>query len=173
MVRILLEQENIQHLPNVYEDTPLHLACYAGKIEIAQLLIAKFGTSFLEHANVFGETPLHASCTFGLNLELIKLLLSEKPLLVNYQAQYAGHTPLHSCSFHGHFEAARLLVQNGADVNLLAKSRDGPLVCTPNIDHNGTAATAVAAVDSSLNSSDNSSDVFAALYQVSMHPSFV
>ena len=164
VVKLLLHKQNVELKTNVYGDTAVHLACYSGKIEIVQILIERFGKECLEDVNIFGETPLHASCTFGTNLELIEFLLCENPRLVNFQSQDAGHTPLHSCSFHGHFEAARLLVQNGADVTILANSRDTTLLSKTNEDSGCGGCE-----DNSITSSESNSrgDLFTALYHVS------
>ncbi len=162
IVRLLLESPSVELRKNVYEDTAVHLACYSGKTEIVQTLLDRFGKSCLEDVNLFGETPLHASCTFGLNLELIQFLLAENPRLVNFQSKDAGHTPLHSCSYHGHFDAARLLVQNGADVTILANSRESNMFSRTNED-SGRGCDEI-----SVASSENSSDLFTALYHVSL-----
>ena len=164
VVKLLLQKDKIELGKNVYGDTAVHLACYSGKIEIVQILLQKFGKQCLEEVNIFGETPLHASCTFGTNLELIEFLLCENPRLVNYQSKDAGHTPLHSCSFHGHFEAARLLVQNGADVTVLANSRDTTLMSRTN-DDSGCGGCEENSVASS--ESNSRGDLFTALYHVS------
>lgn len=107
------------HDVNMYEDTPLHAACYGGKLEIAKKLI-QAGTESLNKENVFSETPLHCAATYGKSLELISFLLQQPGVDINCQGQ-DGHTPLHSACFHGHTRLVEFLLDHGADPTLIAR----------------------------------------------------
>uniref|UniRef100_A0A0M3IFS7 Protein kinase domain-containing protein n=1 Tax=Ascaris lumbricoides TaxID=6252 RepID=A0A0M3IFS7_ASCLU len=111
---------------NVYGDTPLHAACYAGRLEAAKRLIAIAGSNTLNMENVFSETPLHAACTSGRNLELVAFLLKQPGVDANYQGQ-DGHTALHSACYHGHLRFVQFLLDSGADQSLTARAVDYPL----------------------------------------------
>ncbi|EPB69731.1 ankyrin repeat protein [Ancylostoma ceylanicum] len=76
---------------NVYGDTPLHLACYGGRLDAAKTLIAAAGSHIMVSENVFSETPLHAACTGGKSIELIAFLMKQPGVDPNYQG-HDGHT---------------------------------------------------------------------------------
>ena len=89
---------------NIYRDTPLHCACYAGAMDLIEHVVLPSHVDL--HAackieNAFGETLLHAAATFGKSPLLIKLLLECGGVDVNIQG-LDGHTPLHSACYHGH-----------------------------------------------------------------------
>jgi hypothetical protein len=69
-----------------------------------------------------GRTQLHHCARKGLTTS-VKRLLSIRNINVNVKNDVNGNTPLHSAAANGHIEIARLLLQNGADVN--AKENDG------------------------------------------------
>lgn len=115
----LLDKQALPHVCNIYGDTPLHLACYSGKVEIVKHLISMTGCESLSKENIFSETPLHSACTSGRSLELIKYLLEHPNVNINYQGK-DGHTALHSACYHGHIRVVQFLLECGADMNLVA-----------------------------------------------------
>ncbi|XP_059146369.1 serine/threonine-protein kinase TNNI3K-like [Physella acuta] len=119
----LLDHQALPHEVNIYGDTPLHLACYNGKLEIAKQLISQTGQDSLNMENLFSETPLHSACTYGKNLELVKFLLEQPSVDINYQGK-DGHTALHSACYHGHIRCVQFLLENRADMNLVAAISD-------------------------------------------------
>jgi ankyrin repeat protein len=70
----------------------------------------------------YGRTQLHHCAENGLTTS-VKRLLSIRNINVNVKEDWDGSTPLHWAAWKGHIEIARLLLQNGAEVN--AKSNDG------------------------------------------------
>ncbi|KAH9512436.1 Serine/threonine-protein kinase tnni3k [Bulinus truncatus] len=119
----LLDHGALPHEVNIYGDTPLHLACYNGKLEIAKQLITQTGHDSLTLENIFSETPLHSACTYGKNLELVKFLLAQPSVDINCQGK-DGHTALHSACYHGHIRCVQFLLENRADMNLVAAVSD-------------------------------------------------
>jgi hypothetical protein len=69
-----------------------------------------------------GMTQLHFCSEKGLTTS-VKRLLSIRNINVNLKDKRFGWTPLHYAAYNGHVEIARLLLQNGADLN--AKDRYG------------------------------------------------
>nr|KAG5701743.1 hypothetical protein BaRGS_004345 [Batillaria attramentaria] len=119
ILHYLLDHGGQPHATNIYGDTPLHLACYNGKLEVAKQLVTLTGTESLNKENVFSEMPLHSACTYGKNVELVKFLLDQDCVDINCQGK-DGHTALHSACYHGHTRVVQFLLENRADVNMVA-----------------------------------------------------
>ncbi|KAB0357815.1 hypothetical protein FD754_001971, partial [Muntiacus muntjak] len=121
IVKYLLQSDlEVQpHAVNIYGDTPLHLACYNGKFEVAKEIIQISGIESLTKENIFSETAFHSACTYGKSIDLVKFLLDQNVISINHQGR-DGHTGLHSACFHGHIRLVQFLLDNGADMNLVA-----------------------------------------------------
>uniref|UniRef100_A0A915EIG8 Protein kinase domain-containing protein n=1 Tax=Ditylenchus dipsaci TaxID=166011 RepID=A0A915EIG8_9BILA len=96
-------------LPNIccYYSTPLHCACYTGRVEAVKQLLSVAGSAILNMENLFSE-PL---CW----------------LLAQRAGAQDGHTALHSACYHGHLRVVQYLLDNGADQSLTARAADTPL----------------------------------------------
>ncbi|XP_047644598.1 serine/threonine-protein kinase TNNI3K isoform X5 [Phacochoerus africanus] len=121
IVKYLLQSDlEVQpHVANIYGDTPLHLACYNGKFEVAKEIIQISGIESLTKENIFSETAFHSACTYGKSIDLVKFLLDQNVISINHQGR-DGHTGLHSACYHGHIRLVQFLLDNGADMNLVA-----------------------------------------------------
>ena len=64
----------------------------------------------------YGRTQLHHCASKGLTTS-VKRLLSIRNINVNVKDDWSGATPLHFAAENGHVEIARLLLQNGAELN--------------------------------------------------------
>jgi ankyrin repeat protein len=92
-----------------YDQTPLHLAAFAGRKDVVELLLAN--KSDVNAKSSSGETPLHVAVMRN-NKEIVKLLLANKAN-VNAKANN-GSTPLRSVmAFSGFKEMVELLHQHG------------------------------------------------------------
>src|SRR4051794_21139608 len=91
---------------------PLALACFFGRREAAELLLARGGEVNTHARHPFHVAPLHAALASpepGFAAVLVAAGAD-----VN-AAQQAGSRPLHSAAFNGYVELTRLLLEHGAD----------------------------------------------------------
>uniref|UniRef100_A0A7E4UPQ6 Protein kinase domain-containing protein n=1 Tax=Panagrellus redivivus TaxID=6233 RepID=A0A7E4UPQ6_PANRE len=130
IINLLLKKcENKRELvmqANIYGDTPMHTACYTGRLDAAKQILAAAGSTILNKENMFSETPFLAACTAGKNTELIAFLLRQPGANPNYQGK-DGHTALHSACYHGNIRVVEYLLNNGADQSLTARAVENPL----------------------------------------------
>jgi hypothetical protein len=73
-----------------------------------------------------GKTQLHHCAENGFTTS-VKRLLSIRNITVNVKDDWSGYTPLHYAAGNGHIEIARLLLQNGAEVNVKSNCGSTPL----------------------------------------------
>ena len=74
----------------------------------------------------YGRTQLHHCASKGLTTS-VKRLLSIRNITVNVTDDWNGWTPLYFAAYNGHVEITRLLLQNGADVNVRSHGGNTPL----------------------------------------------
>ncbi|XP_053596003.1 serine/threonine-protein kinase TNNI3K-like [Microplitis demolitor] len=109
----------------IYNWTPLHLACYYGKCEVAELLI-NYGAD-INMSNLYimknptvniGITPLH----IAIERDQIRMveLLCRKNVNTNLESINRG-TPLVYAILKERIDMVKILVKNGADVNKISK----------------------------------------------------
>ena len=93
------------------DNTPLHLSCGQGNLEIATLLLDR-GSTAINEKGVRDLTPLHISCCEG-HLLIATLLLDRGSDAIDDEDDN-GNTPLlWSCSF-GYLSIATLLLDRGS-----------------------------------------------------------
>ncbi|RDC58269.1 ankyrin repeat domain-containing protein [Pedobacter chinensis] len=106
---ILLQNPKLANISTSHNISPLLLACYYKKQEIADL-IAEFTDSL----------TLFEACAVG-KFDTATLLIFQNPGSIN-EFSDDGFTPLGLACYFGHEELARFLVLKGADVNLASKN---------------------------------------------------
>ncbi|XP_060088007.1 serine/threonine-protein kinase TNNI3K isoform X2 [Heteronotia binoei] len=105
-------QDNEDHVP-------LHFSSRFGHNDIVKFLLQSNFEVQPHVVNIYGDTSLHLACTYGKNIDLVKFLLDQNVLSINHQGR-DGHTGLHSACYHGHIRLVQFLLDNGADMNLVA-----------------------------------------------------
>ncbi|RYE22124.1 MAG: ankyrin repeat domain-containing protein [Sphingobacteriales bacterium] len=95
--------------------TPLGLACYFGRFEVARYLVMNGADVNLPSNNGFNVFPLHSAAAG--NYTNIATMLIENGAQVNIKQQ-AGVTPLHSAAQNGDVELLILLLEHDADVTV-------------------------------------------------------
>jgi ankyrin repeat protein len=99
-----------------YGQTALHFAAVKGNNMIAELLLhRKCDPARRDFA---GWTPLHAAARAG-SLDVATVLLGVLTKDQVNATAAGGQTPLHRAAFWGHAELAQLLLQHGADPDLV------------------------------------------------------
>jgi ankyrin repeat protein len=104
--------------------SPLHLAAFFGRPEIAEILLANGADVDARSKNQMRNTPLHAAVA-GKRTDIASVLLNHGAE-VN-ATQHGGWTPLHAAAQNGDVELARLLISLGADVKARAENNQTAL----------------------------------------------
>ena len=92
------------------DETPLMMACLRGQIDIVRKLIARGAD-----VNKTGWTPLHYAAT-GSQIEIMRLLLDQSAYIDAQSPN--GTTPLMMAAMYGSEDAAKFLLDAGADPTL-------------------------------------------------------
>jgi ankyrin repeat protein/L-ascorbate metabolism protein UlaG (beta-lactamase superfamily) len=93
--------------------TPMTWACYAGNTDLVKRLLS-LGAD-LENRSVSGMTHMHAAA-YGGHADVIELLV-ESGLTCNPGRDEPGNTPLFGALLREHSDAARVLIERGADLH--------------------------------------------------------
>ena len=96
-------------LVNKEDETPLHLACKFGNIEIIKLLLSKFYDGNLDGKEQYlsardknGRTCFHLACLAGYQNVVFYLIKDLKLQLLTELVDNADNTPLHFACMNGH-----------------------------------------------------------------------
>jgi hypothetical protein len=100
-----------------YGQTPLHIAAFNDRVDVAKLLLANKADVNAKAKN--GSTPLHLAAAKG-NKDIVELLLANKADVNALDSE--GWTPMHSATTWGHKDIADLLSQNGGNDPLAPKT---------------------------------------------------
>ena len=115
--------EEKSDIPQPEPKTPLFIACEAGNVDAARLLLDNGAA--VDRANQNGATPLIMACQNG-HVDAARLLLDNGAEVD--RAKQNGVTPLIMACENGHVDAARLLLDKGAEVDRAAKGGWTPLL---------------------------------------------
>ena len=129
-LRYLLTRKNKKFAEPLYikdnnDETPVHIACKLGFLEVVKLILTKFLEGFaskenyLLEKNIQGQTCFHLACNqvtpffniveyFLKDLKMIQFLDS---------TDNQDNTPLHLATSNGHLAICNLLIELGADQN--------------------------------------------------------
>ncbi|XP_071082503.1 poly [ADP-ribose] polymerase tankyrase-2-like [Haliotis cracherodii] len=124
-VREILESGEVELNNSYHFDVFLCVASCKESVEIVRLLLLH-GADVNSARKVGGSTALHCACdNKNENMEIIQCLI-EAGSDVNAQDEYS-YTALHNACLLSKESAIRLLIQAGADVNVLHSSGNNPL----------------------------------------------
>eukprot|EP00794_Sanderia_malayensis_P018832 gene18832-20728_t len=97
---------------SVTEEDMLHYAISREEFKSAKHILEQ-GTVDVNSMRPPGVSALHEACAIG-NLQFIKLLLKHDANIE--QKTWQEQSPLQIATYYGHFEAAELLLENGANM---------------------------------------------------------
>jgi uncharacterized protein len=116
--------------------TPLHLACFFGHLETAEMLLKMGADVKVRSANAMNNTPLHAAAA-SRNQDICAVLLAHGAE-VN-AAQHAGYTALHSAAANGDLEVVRLLLAHEASPSVKSEKGETALEMARQRGHSAVA----------------------------------
>jgi len=127
MSRLLTEGAKIDELPpGKWQATALYWSLFECKYEAAELLLKKGANANIPDS--YGTSPLDlAVCCKNVKLSFIEQLL-QKGADVKYQSKHDGFTGLHHAISCGSADAAKLLVNKGANINAADQAGTTPLI---------------------------------------------
>jgi len=123
-VKILLEKNSkIVNVRDSHNNTPLHIAADGGYKEIAELLIENGAE--INAKNMYGHTPLHLA-VFSNRENMVSFMIAKRAKIDIKNA--FSYTPLLlAARITGNVEIAKLLIHNGADINIKNDFGESPI----------------------------------------------
>ena len=96
-------------------NTPLHIACGMGHLEVVKFLIEEKGcdyTLICRNKEGFAISPLHSACENG-HLDIVRYLVDEQSVDLTYAKSdnITSWTPLHAACSKGHLEIVKFLIE--------------------------------------------------------------
>jgi hypothetical protein len=122
--KVLLDYNADINAKTKQEDTTLHRAAVYSNREMVDFLLDNGAN--IEAEDMYGYTPLFSAVFRSYDTEVLKALL-KKQANVNKKDVF-GMTPLHVAAFRNHGEAAKFLLEYGADPRALDDFQHTPLV---------------------------------------------
>ena len=114
MCKLLLQKFKYKKFEDLYHVCSLRISCEKGNFEICKLLIEN-GAKPDEYDSI-GNFPFAVVVSCG-NIKLCNLFVKN---VRNINQKYRGRTLLFIACERGHIEICKLLLENGADVNLIS-----------------------------------------------------
>lgn len=98
--------------------TPLLIAARDGLAEVVQLLL-EHGADQTLVDYYMRSLPIHKAA-YGGHAAVLEALIQDHRItqVLNAQGPFNGYTPLHDAIWHGHYEAAKVLLNAGAETDL-------------------------------------------------------
>jgi ankyrin repeat protein len=152
LVRLLLENWSEVNSVDLRKATPLHSAAEAKQIEIAKLLL-QYGANVIA-VDKNGHPPLYFP--LGRNdISMARLLIAAAPDQIRLAGKYYRWLPLHFTAHFNLLESMRLLLDCGADPDLVSDLGSTALTLAAHLD-NSEIVDLLVAKGADLNIQDNS-----------------
>lgn len=122
LITLRMNERNI-NLPDANELTPLDLAAYNNRMDIAALLLNRGANPLV--VNQFGRTPFHLACRAG-KVDFIRELISRSVFAVMNKEQ--RDRAVYESAVNGHMEIASLLVSYGGNIDAKSNKENTALI---------------------------------------------
>ena len=106
---------------------PLNLAAQKGNFEVFEALFLGGATLNLQAEDKAAMTPLASAARWG-NIDFLGCILREDNAMLNKQTGESQCLPLHYAAAYGQLEAVDKLIEAGADLNVVTRSGNTPLI---------------------------------------------
>ncbi|KAL3282867.1 hypothetical protein HHI36_006026 [Cryptolaemus montrouzieri] len=126
-----LEPEDITVMDS-QQCSALHWACYRGNTSCVELLLQKNLFKILE-GNKF--SPVHCA-SFSGSVQCLQLLVNSFGTEIIHLQDSRKRFPLHICALHGHTDAAKYLLDQGAEVDVLDEEERTPFIAAAQFGQN-------------------------------------
>lgn len=124
VIQLLINYKSPVYAKDSELRTPLHIACECGSYKAACFLCRKY-KNLINEETKYGLTPLHSLASSDYNAdnpELVQFLVS-KGSDINKKNKF-GQTPLQCAIQNGYMNTISVLVESGADLNVVDDSID-------------------------------------------------
>ncbi len=157
MVELLLSKDAEVNAKDEEEDTPLHYACRCKTDkEVVELLLTKGAE--VNPKDKEGRTPLHDACGYKADKEVVELLIAKgadlNARMTGGKGWRGGVTPLHLAAIAGRTEIVRLLLIEGAEIDVKSDQGQTPLHAACLLGWKETVALLIAK-GAAINAKDN------------------
>ncbi len=130
MKRMIASGADVNTTRTIEGIAPLHVAVVTDDIEFAKFLILKGADVNIKADNGFTPLNFAAASGYDYSTKMIKLLLKNG---ANPNSCNNLQSPLIGASRNGYYEIVKLLVENGADVNLADGGKATALLCANDV----------------------------------------
>lgn len=125
LVKFLIKEGSDIDAQNFTGNTVMHNISYTSDVALARILLE--GKANVNIENKSGWTPLHSACfSDKKNINMVKLLLSNEKTEINKRTK-DGKTALHYAVEAGRLDVVKLLIENGAKIDIKDKKGYNPL----------------------------------------------
>ncbi|XP_062262234.1 receptor-interacting serine/threonine-protein kinase 4 [Platichthys flesus] len=135
ITRLLLDRGAAINETDGQGRTPAHVACQHGQENVIRVLLSRGADVQIKGKDNW--TSLHLAAWQG-HLGIVKLLVKQAFAEVDGQTT-DGRTPLHLASKRGQYRVARILIELGANVHILADWSNTPLHVAAETGHTSTS----------------------------------
>ncbi|XP_069757889.1 ankyrin repeat domain-containing protein 27 isoform X2 [Narcine bancroftii] len=130
IIDVLVSKGGAVNATDYHGSTPLHLSCQKGYQNVTLLLLDYKASTEIQDNN--GNTALHLACMHG-HEDCVKALVYYQLYTCNLNmTNDKGDTPLHITARWGYDSIIQVLLENGANTEILNKMKETPLQCALN-----------------------------------------
>ena len=111
ILTLLIDKKCDVNISDNNSQTPLHIACYEGKVALVEILLRNKCECDVNISDNNSQTPLHIACYKG-NVALVEILLRHKCECDVNISDHNSQTPLHIACYKGKVALVEILLRN-------------------------------------------------------------